>query len=381
MRVFLAALSLLASAASSHAQGSIGGLAGTIDNAAEAASLQSVARVLNGAYTIKNVATGQALTYERDGNHIVPDDGAGTPVNILGYGNGVNWVRMQIGDKDKCLSSQWGGSYNLAGVMYACAVDEGGEITRADNTLEGTKQWWVIVPVGSNFASASSHSNGVLLAAQAESVATRAKAHKNGIVAHFNKKNGRRATMHGEACGDAARFELVSRAARRTRKDWRSKKSGGGSTKKQKQQQQKKAAAKKKAAASKKKAASSSSKKKVAANKKVVSKAKSTAQKPKPKKGSSAAKKPVAKKVSSSSSGSSKKKTSTSGKRPASHDLGLKLNVAVSQKYYIIPVDHLIDMHTLALTGHQIDSFRAQSTALDLWDANDRYQQWTIERV
>ncbi|GAA5888782.1 hypothetical protein JCM6882_002850 [Rhodosporidiobolus microsporus] len=378
MRASLAALALLAAAASAHAGSIIGGLAGTIDNAVEAASLQSAAKVLSeGSYRVKNVATGQTLTYEADGNHITPENGAGTPVNILGYGGGVSWVRLQIGEKDKCMSAQWGGSYNLAGVMYACAVDEGGDVTRADNTLEPTKQWWLLVPVGDHTGD-STHSNGVLLAAQSESVATRQKAHKNGIVAHFNKKNGRR-SLHG---GDGAeRFELVSRA-KKTRKSWKDNEGGKGLTM---AQRQKALHEKSKAyhAAKKASSSSSSSKKKVAAKKKVVSKAKSTAKKPAAtKKKTTAAKKKTAssaKKVASSSS--SKKKTTSSSKKPASNVVGVKLNVAVSNKYYIIPVDHLIDMHTLALTGHQIDSFRAQSTALDLWDASDKYQQWTIERI
>lgn len=80
---------------------------------------------------------------QREGNHITPSassSSSSSAVTVLHHGGGVSWVRLAIGDKNKCLSSQWGGSYNLAGVMYACAVDSGGEVTRLGNTLEPTKQ-------------------------------------------------------------------------------------------------------------------------------------------------------------------------------------------------------------------------------------------------
>lgn len=115
----------------------IAGIAGSIDNSAEAARLQAAAENLpEGAYTFRNVATGQTLTYTREGNHVVPaDGGSGTPVVVKQHRAGTSWLRFQIGDKNKCLSSQWGGSYNHAGVMYQCAVDTGGEVTRQGNTL------------------------------------------------------------------------------------------------------------------------------------------------------------------------------------------------------------------------------------------------------
>lgn len=39
-------------------------------------------------------------------------------------------------------------------------------------------------------------------------------------------------------------------------------------------------------------------------------------------------------------------------------------------------------MHTLALTGHQIESAgNTQSTALDAWNVADPEQQWIFTRV
>ncbi|BGP12365.1 hypothetical protein JCM10213_002031 [Rhodosporidiobolus nylandii] len=357
----LALIAVSALCATRAAAGSfIGGLAGTIDNAAQAASLQTAAQVLTGgAYTITNAATGKSLTYDPNGNHIVPASGAGTPVNVLAYGGGVSWVRLQIGEKDKCLSSQWGGSYNLAGVMYSCAVDSGGDVTRQDNTLEPTKQWWLMVPVDDHSGD-SDASNHVLLAAQDESVATREKAIKNGIEAHF-KKNNRRSPHPTSSIFDMnpRRFELVSRA-KRTRQDWRVR-SKQDAMKKKKQQQQQQQQKKNKAAKAKPKPSSSSAKKaKKASSKKAVTAKKAT---------------------NSNSKVQQKLKNSGSGGDLAN----VKLNVAIpsskksSNRFFIIPVDHLIDMHTLALTGHEIESFRAQSTALDLWDSSDEYQQWIVE--
>ncbi|GAA6038607.1 hypothetical protein JCM8097_009445 [Rhodosporidiobolus ruineniae] len=378
MRAFLAALVLPLLASSANAGGLIAGIAGTIDNAAEAASLQSVAKALSGSYIFKNAQTGHTLTYDPDGNDVVPSAGSGTPVNVLTYGGGTNWIRLQIGEKDKCLSSQWGGSYNKAGVMYACAVDGGGDVTRADNTLEPTKQWWIAVPVGDyDPSSDSSHSNGVLLAAQAESVATRAKAHAKGIIAHFD----RRSHSHGHGTSLERRFELVQRA-KKTRPHWKTadrsaaKHSPAEVRKKQQAAAKKagsKAQTKAKKPASKVKTSSTSSKKKTASKKKTSSK----------KVAASPAKKTSTKKVSAASGkkASAAKKQASSG--AASVAAGIRLNVASSSsskssRYFIIPVDHLIDMHTMALTGHEIASFNAQSTALDLFDPNDLAQQWIL---
>ncbi|GAA5862387.1 hypothetical protein JCM1840_004164 [Sporobolomyces johnsonii] len=350
----------LAFLASSVRADTISGLAGSIDNAAQAASLQSAAKVLSsGSYTITNVATGQSLTYDPNGNDVTPQAGNGTPVSIMGYGGGVSWVRLQIGDKDKCLSSQWGGSYNLAGVMYSCAVTTGGQVTRQDNTLEPTKQWWLMVPVD-NYKGNTDHSNHLILAAQAGSVATREAALK---AAKFSKGHRRtRKRSHADVSGSRRdisprRFELVSRA-QKARKDWRTNVD--------------KPAARKVGELAARNSKSSSSRSK-----------KST--KPKTKSNSSSTKKASTKAKSSNKAKTSSKKKTTSSKKSSSSSkssspINVKLNVASSSnKYFIIPVDHLIDMHTLALTGHQIQSAgNAQSTALDLWNATDEYQHWIV---
>ncbi|BGP44516.1 hypothetical protein JCM10450v2_000330 [Rhodotorula kratochvilovae] len=349
MRVLLATLALALSAYSTNtALSDIGGLAGAIDNAAQAASLQSAAAPPEtGSYIFRNAATGQALSYSRDGNHIVPSSGAGTPVHVLSFGAAAPWVRLQIGDKDKCLSAQWGGSFNLAGVMYSCAVDEGGAVTRAANTLEPTKQWWLMVPV-SDYAGDSTSSTHVLLAAQAHSVATRRFARvKRGLdVAE---------TQWPEPAVKPVRFvwwELVARIrAAREEKERLA------------QEVTERAAAKVATAAAEVKAAQVGDE----------------AAAPVPASSAEPAVAPVP---------AQKEKSEESVEAYSPTDLNIKLNVAqvgggrdASNKFFIIPVDHLIDMHTLALTGHEIKSFRAQSTALDLWDPTDEYQHWIVERA
>lgn len=119
------------------------------------------------------------------------------------------------------MSSQWGGSYDHAAVMYDCAVAKGGA-TKKGNTLEPTKQyvssvdvfdpslikrprWWILVPVegGSNNHVQKSHkigvlTNGLLASAQRNSVDTRNKAIKAGVSRNGHPKNlnSRRGVHH-----------------------------------------------------------------------------------------------------------------------------------------------------------------------------------------
>ncbi|GAA5970909.1 hypothetical protein JCM21900_000567 [Sporobolomyces salmonicolor] len=143
-------------------------------NAQQAASLQAAAIHLQpGSYTFENVETKQKLYYVPKGNNIYPYK-KGTAASVTKYSNAkVPWHRFEFGDKNKCLSSAWGGSGNNAAVMYVCASGAGAQKT----TLEKTKQWWLFVPVSKTAASApsSSYANTQLIAAQSESVATRNK--------------------------------------------------------------------------------------------------------------------------------------------------------------------------------------------------------------
>lgn len=47
------------------------------------------------------------------GNHIFPTrTNAGTPINIAAHGKGAPWLRFEFGNKNKCLSSAWGGQFD-----------------------------------------------------------------------------------------------------------------------------------------------------------------------------------------------------------------------------------------------------------------------------
>ncbi|GAA5884287.1 hypothetical protein JCM6882_002210 [Rhodosporidiobolus microsporus] len=144
-------------------------------NAKQAASLQAAAVFLKpGNYKLTNVATKQTLYYVPKGNHVYPQKGKYTKASVTRHTNKkVPWHRLQLGTKNKCLSSAWGSSGNNAGVMYVCASGANSKKT----TLEKTKQWWLFVPVSNPTAKAASNSyaNNVLLAAQADSIATREK--------------------------------------------------------------------------------------------------------------------------------------------------------------------------------------------------------------
>ncbi|BGP03946.1 hypothetical protein JCM10021v2_007694 [Rhodotorula toruloides] len=133
---------------------------------------------------------GQFYTTKK--NNIYPSK-QGTVGSVTAYpNNGVAWHRLEFGPKNKCLSSAWGSKGNNAAVMYVCASGEGSKKT----TLEKTKQcvpspssprevlmgewgerWWIFVPTSKPIASAPANSkaNQVLLAAQADSIATRKK--------------------------------------------------------------------------------------------------------------------------------------------------------------------------------------------------------------
>ncbi|KAL8280979.1 hypothetical protein RQP46_006658 [Phenoliferia psychrophenolica] len=196
------------------------GIAGSVNNAHQASLLQSSAHVptQGQSYCISNVATGNSLTYTAVGNHIAPGSGPGSPFTITHYGGSTSWVRLAVGGKDKCMSSQWGGAYDHAAVMYACAVSAGGDTSKG-NTLEPTKQWWLVVPVGINLnPKLASFSNEMLVEAQAISVKTREDSIKAGTSKNaFKPGNSKRDETGSSDLSD-------SKLERRSRKDHKSTK-------------------------------------------------------------------------------------------------------------------------------------------------------------
>jgi hypothetical protein len=142
-----------------------------------------------GTYHITNVKTGQKLTFiAKHGKakfpSLIPRSGAGSPVTVIPHGGGSSkpWYQLEAGN-NKCLSSAWGGSSNLAAVPYACIQSRGGR-----NTLEPTKQWWLLTPVSKPTGSVSKTAGQVLLAAQQQSVKTRTAATKAAFGRRFLKR-------------------------------------------------------------------------------------------------------------------------------------------------------------------------------------------------
>ncbi|GAA5824332.1 hypothetical protein JCM5353_007028 [Sporobolomyces roseus] len=128
---------------------SIARAGGIIDNTVEAAQLLASASGLNGGgnYVITNVATGQQLSFAReDGTTNFYPQSGGDPVEIQFAGNAA---RLS-GGNNKCASAQWSydfeGGVDYAAVSYACAVGNG--LLTGTDTLEKTKQWWYFVPAG-----------------------------------------------------------------------------------------------------------------------------------------------------------------------------------------------------------------------------------------
>ncbi|GAA5899976.1 uncharacterized protein JCM6883_006053 [Sporobolomyces salmoneus] len=144
-------IALLALAAASTVQAQ-----GIVDNVKTFVKLATSAIELDGDFFIQNAKTGKYLYFDRPGdttNLITGNDKR--PVTLgqdSQYGqSGVKWqtwAGTYIRGLEKCASSQWGHDegYNIAAVSYACKV--GGHKDGSD-TLEVAKQFWKLVPCGS----------------------------------------------------------------------------------------------------------------------------------------------------------------------------------------------------------------------------------------
>ncbi|KAK4700072.1 hypothetical protein P7C70_g6182, partial [Phenoliferia sp. Uapishka_3] len=319
-------------------------------NSASAASLQAAAVIpgtTGGTYTFTNVATGEKLTYvvrawtsmlpklwltdlfhlsQPTGNHIFPAKvNPGTEIRITPHQH-ANWIRLSFGTKNKCLSSAWGGTYDNAAVAYVCAVGSSGQ----DTTLEQTKQWWLAVAIGNTAGKVTSSTNQMLIAAQADSVATR-NAKVAAQEAAFNKRSF-------DADDDEASSTLFEGFTPEELSEFSfdgsddSGVAGGESGLKKRNSNLTRRGHKHHHHASK--AAIASAKRARAAH---------------------------AKKTNLSSAG---KRAATGGK--------------VIGTFYILPSDHLIDLATRALTAEVVVSRGIKTTALTPWSKGNKAQQWVL---
>jgi hypothetical protein len=155
-----------------------------------------------GNYIFTNVAKGCKLTYipKRPGatNGLKCTKGPGSVIRVVPNNGGSSkpWYRLEMGPHN-CLTSAWdnGKGYNAFGAPYVC------DNVRAYSTLEPTKQWWLLNPVSRPTGNAHAGDGQVLLDAQQQSKALRAKKIKE-------QKN---AFSHSKFVKRALKSELVKR--------------------------------------------------------------------------------------------------------------------------------------------------------------------------
>ncbi|GAA5930781.1 hypothetical protein JCM1841_006416 [Sporobolomyces salmonicolor] len=151
MKTSTVSLALLSLAASSvNAQG-------IVDNIEAFAKLALEAIELNGDYYLQNAQTGKYLYFERPGDTTNLITGSSQNPITLGqdsaYGQSGNnwdtWAGTYLTGLEKCMSSQWGDDVDAAAVSYACKVGPNPDGT---DTLEVAKQFWKLIPCGSDDA-------------------------------------------------------------------------------------------------------------------------------------------------------------------------------------------------------------------------------------
>ncbi|GAA5916972.1 hypothetical protein JCM5296_004803 [Sporobolomyces johnsonii] len=170
MKTSTVSLALLSLVASSNAQG-------IIDNIEAFAKLALESIELNGDYYLQNAQTGQYLYFDRPGDTTNLITGSSQNPITLGqdsaYGQSGElwdtWSGTYLTGLEKCMSSQWGGDVDAAAVSYACKVGPNPDGT---DTLEVAKQFWKLIPCGSDDDSDDSSSSSSASSSSASASAT-----------------------------------------------------------------------------------------------------------------------------------------------------------------------------------------------------------------
>ncbi|GAA5950587.1 hypothetical protein JCM3765_000541 [Sporobolomyces pararoseus] len=342
---------------------------GIIDNTAEAARLLAQASGLNGEgnYVITNVQTGQQLTFSREAGttNFYPQSG-GDPVAIQFAGNAA---RIS-GGNNKCASAQWSydfeGGVDYAAVSYACAVGQG--LLTGTDTLEKTKQWWYFVPAGNTGgdSSASSGDNKQAVSADKLNALKGAKAAK---VASQQVEDTPAPSSSSEAA-PAPSSEAPTPAS--TPAAASSSSSGELSLDEQKAKYGYYTTS-----------ASSISIKDVDVSG-VNKQDKSTWVCRHPgwwlaRHSRYVDNHPECKSDLAAYLKDHPESARRLAKRASHHDMAKKLAKKGQQTYYIIAVDHILDMSTRAIAGSSLNTFGGYtSTTLSLWNQGDDSQLWTV---
>ncbi|GAA5939331.1 uncharacterized protein JCM15063_004489 [Sporobolomyces koalae] len=347
---------------------------GIIDNTAEAASILASASGLSGEgnYVITNVQTGQQLSFAReDGTTNFYPQSGGDPVAIQFAGNAA---RIS-GGNNKCASAQWSydfeGGVDYAAVSYACAVGEG--LLTGTDTLEKTKQWWYFVPAGTTSDDSSSSDKGALTADKLNAL----KGAKAAKVA------SQQVTSSAEAAAPAPSSEAPAPKAESTpaaSSPVSAPASGSSSSSSSGELSLDQQKAKYGYYTT---SASSISIKDVDVSK-VNKQDKSTWICRHPGWWLARHSAYVKKHVECASDLKAYLKDHPESarrlaKRASHHDMAKKLQKKGQQTFYIIAVDHILDMSTRAIAGSSLSTFGGYtSTTLSLWNKGDNSQLWTV---
>jgi len=143
-----------------------------------------------GNYIISNAADpGSKWTFGLGAGQSLSPGSAGTAVTV-NAANVASTVSFQTGTgaSAKCLSAQWTGTFDGAGILYAC-VDE----ANADSTsgsVRPAKQLWILIPASSNSGSGSvANVPGVIAIAKPGKKPTTTKSGAKHIVTHTQSSN------------------------------------------------------------------------------------------------------------------------------------------------------------------------------------------------
>ncbi|GAA6022754.1 hypothetical protein JCM11491_005569 [Sporobolomyces phaffii] len=344
---------------------------GIIDNTAEAARLLAQASGLNGEgnYVITNVQTGQQLTFARESGttNFYPQSG-GDPVAIQFAGNAA---RIS-GGNNKCASAQWSydfeGGVDYAAVSYACAVGSG--LLTGTDTLEKTKQWWYFVPAGSTSDSSSSSDKGAISADKLNAL----KDSKAAKVASQQVEATPAPSPEAEASPAPSSSEDAPAPVATPAASSSSSSSSTGDLSLDEQKAK---------YGYYTTSASTVSIKDVDVSK-VNKQDKKTWVCRHPGWWLARHSKYVDNHVECASDLAAYLKDHPESarrlaKRASHHDMAAKLQKKSQQTYYIIAVDHILDMSTRAIAGSSLSTFGGYtSTTLSLWNQGDDSQLWTV---
>ncbi|GAA5918663.1 hypothetical protein JCM5296_005461 [Sporobolomyces johnsonii] len=364
MRTFTTAVSIAALA-------SVARSGGIIDNAIEAAQIAASASTLSGAgnYVFTNVATGQTLSFTRNGDttdFYPQNDGDSLAVQFAG-----NAARLS-GGNNKCASAQWSyefeGGVDYAAVSYACAVGSG--LLTGTDTLEKTKQWWYLLPAGSTSSSDASSDASSSSSAAPSSTSSASDSSSTGATfneAEFNALAQSKAAKTSSSSSSSSAAPAASSSS--------SSSSADSTLDEQLAEDGYYTTSSSSIDINDVDISGVSSYNRstwicrhpgwwLAAHQSYVTKAGHVE---------------CADDLKAYLAANPTSSRMTKRSKPSHHEMAKKLAKKAQQTYWIIAVDHILDMSTRAIGSDSLSTYGGYtSTTLSLWNQNDNSQLWTI---